>query len=171
LQKFLSASKFRTESIMGRPQQYLLATCNEQRFGLPLSKVERVVRMVEITPFPDAPRGVLGVINVQGRVVPVVSLWRGAEECGGDRLNHLLIIARTPRQLMGIEAERVLGIVECGPEDVIAGAEILPIPELVPDVLKLVDGLVLLRDPDVSLPADIPGVFHSAKPGADLGHG
>lgn len=44
------------------------------RYAVALTSVERVVRAVEITPLPNAPDIVLGVINVQGRVVPVVDI-------------------------------------------------------------------------------------------------
>ncbi len=44
------------------------------RFGLELSAVERVVRMVEITPLPNAPAIVMGAINVEGRIIPVVDI-------------------------------------------------------------------------------------------------
>jgi len=47
---------------------------DEQRYALPLMTVDRVVRSVAVTALPDAPAIILGVINVQGRVVPVIDL-------------------------------------------------------------------------------------------------
>ncbi len=46
------------------------------RYALPLTSVEQVVRAVEVTPLPDAPDIIMGVINVHGRVVPVVDIRR-----------------------------------------------------------------------------------------------
>src|SRR5207249_3254540 len=47
---------------------------DEQRYGLPLSVVERIVAMVEITLLPKQVESVLGVVNLQGRIVPVINL-------------------------------------------------------------------------------------------------
>lgn len=49
---------------------------DERRYALPLSVVERVIRAVEVTPLPKAPPIVLGAIDVQGRVVPVLNVRR-----------------------------------------------------------------------------------------------
>src|SRR5258708_24469384 len=61
---------------MGAQHPLVVFTLGEQRYGLPLSSVERAVRIVEITPLPNGPDIVLGVINVQGRLIPVVNLRR-----------------------------------------------------------------------------------------------
>src|SRR5258708_36717482 len=46
----------------------------EQQYALPLATVQRVVRMVEVTPLPKAPAVVLGVIDLQGNIIPVMSM-------------------------------------------------------------------------------------------------
>src|SRR5260370_41681143 len=46
----------------------------EQEYALPLTAVRRVVRMVEVTPLPKAPEIVLGVIDFQGTIIPVMSM-------------------------------------------------------------------------------------------------
>jgi purine-binding chemotaxis protein CheW len=45
-----------------------------QPFALPLAVVERVVRAVAVTPLPRMPQIILGVINLQGRIIPVINL-------------------------------------------------------------------------------------------------
>ena len=44
------------------------------RFALDATVVERVVRAAEIAPVPELPRGVRGVVNVRGKVLPVLDL-------------------------------------------------------------------------------------------------
>src|SRR5581483_884088 len=51
-------------------------TLANEKWALPASVVQRAVRAVEITPCPDAPDVVLGVINVHGRIIPVFDLRR-----------------------------------------------------------------------------------------------
>ncbi len=59
---------------MDKLNQLVVFAFDEQRYALHLSAVERIVRMVEITPLPKAPEIVLGVVNVQGRIVPIVNI-------------------------------------------------------------------------------------------------
>ena len=51
----------------------VLLTVDAQTYALHLEAVDRIVRMVEVTPLPGAPDVVEGVVNIQGEVVPVVS--------------------------------------------------------------------------------------------------
>jgi purine-binding chemotaxis protein CheW len=59
-------------------QKLVVFTLDEQHYALHLVAVERAVRMVEIALLPKAPKIVLGVINVQGRIIPVVNLSASA---------------------------------------------------------------------------------------------
>lgn len=47
---------------------------DEQSYALYLPSVERVVRAVEVTPLPKAPDIVSGIINLRGKITPVVDL-------------------------------------------------------------------------------------------------
>jgi len=79
--------------------QLVVFTLDDRRYGLALSAVERAVRMVDVTPLPQAPQIVLGVVNVQGRVVPVVNLRRRFRLPERDfALADQLLIARTARR-------------------------------------------------------------------------
>ncbi len=45
---------------------------DEQRYAIPLAAVERIVRAVEVTALPEGPEIVLGVIDMEGRIRPVL---------------------------------------------------------------------------------------------------
>ena len=59
---------------MGKLDQIVIFTLNEQRYGIPLGVVEMVVRMVAITPLSGGPEFIDGVINVHGKIIPVLNL-------------------------------------------------------------------------------------------------
>ncbi len=46
----------------------------EEHFGVDIMVVEEIIRMMEITPVPRAPSFVEGIINMRGRVIPIVDL-------------------------------------------------------------------------------------------------
>ena len=53
---------------------YVVFTLDGLFYAVSLSAVSRVIRAVEITPLPKAPPIVLGVINLGGRIIPVVNI-------------------------------------------------------------------------------------------------
>lgn len=132
--------------------QYLVFTLDEQRYALPLSAVERVVRAVEVTPLPKAPEIVLGLVNVRGQVIPVVDIrrrFRLPERA--IRLSDQLIIARTSRRPVALLADSATGMVAPSAREVLAPEEVLPHLEYVEGVIKLEDGILLIHDLDTFL--------------------
>ena len=99
----------------------LVYTIDGFSFGLPLSSVDRIVRAVAVTPLSDAPDSILGVINVQGRIIPVVNTrmilrLKSREIAVEDKF----ILARTAELVMVIVADTVEGVVERPWAEVIA---------------------------------------------------
>lgn len=130
----------------------VVLTLDDQRYALHLSAVERVVRMVEITPLPKAPDIVTGVVNFQGRVAPVFNIRKRFRLPEREiAITDQLVVARTATRLVALIADAVTGIVECVPEDIAAAESILPEMEYLEGVLKLKDGMVLIHDLDTFL--------------------
>ena len=132
---------------MERLAQYLIFMLDEQRYALPLSAVDKVVHRVGITPLINAPPIVSGVINVQGRVIPVFDMRRrfGLPARRG-LLRDRMIIAHTARWTVALVVDAVLEVIECSRQDVVETESILPDADSVQGVAKWKDGLVLVHD-------------------------
>jgi purine-binding chemotaxis protein CheW len=112
---------------MNDSNQLVVFTLEEQRYALYLSAVERIVRMVEITPLPKAPEIVFGVINVQGQVIPVVNIRKRFRLPEQElNLTDQLVIAHTSRLTVALVVDSVSSILECAEQEVIAAEKILP---------------------------------------------
>jgi purine-binding chemotaxis protein CheW len=57
-----------------REGQYLTFTLNQQLFGIPIEMVREINQLPPITPVPQAPEAVAGVINLRDKMIPVVDL-------------------------------------------------------------------------------------------------
>lgn len=127
-------------------------TLNDQRYSLPLSAVGRVVRAVEITPLPKAPDIVLGVINVQGRVIPVIDVRRrfGLPEREMALTDHLML-ARGARRMVALVVDSVEGVLRYSEQKAVRPQDVLPDLPYVKGVVKLDDGLILIHDLDTFL--------------------
>jgi purine-binding chemotaxis protein CheW len=128
---------------------------DDRRYALPLSAVERITRVVEVMPLPDAPRVIAGVINVHGRIVAVVNIReRFALPERALRLTDQLVIAQTPKQTIALLVDAVLDVIECAEADIIAASAIAPGMQYICGIAKLADGMILIHDLDRLLSSD-----------------
>ncbi len=65
-----------------------------ETFGLPISIVREIVRVPEITSVPNAPDYIEGVINLRGRIIPVVDLRKrfGDKTFERDKKNRIVVV-------------------------------------------------------------------------------
>lgn len=54
--------------------KYLTVTLEDESYGMAVLKVREIIRLQKITPVPQMPAYVKGVINLRGRVIPIVDL-------------------------------------------------------------------------------------------------
>ncbi len=54
--------------------KYLTVTLENESYGMAVLKVREIIRLQKITPVPQMPSYVKGVINLRGRVIPIVDL-------------------------------------------------------------------------------------------------
>ena len=126
-----------------------------QHYALPLSAVERVIRAAAITLLPKAPDIVLGVINIQGRIIPLFNIRKRFNLPQRDMgLSDQFIVAHISTRPVGLVVDSVTGVDEYSDAALIPAKEILPGLEYVDGVVKLPDGLVLIHDLETFLSLD-----------------
>ena len=120
---------------------------NDQRYALPLSAVERIIRAVEITALPKAPAIVLGIVNVGSRIIPVVNV-RQRFHLPDREIEpwDQVILGQTGRRTVALVVDEVSSVVTRPESEVIAAHEILPGLEGVQGVVGLDDGMILIYD-------------------------
>ena len=104
---------------------YVAFRLDARTLALPLAAVERVVRMVAMTPMVEAPSWCRGIVNLQGRTVPVIDLRNAfslaPREPGlGDRL----LIATHEGRPVAVIVDEVHGTLEAEAGTVAASAEL-----------------------------------------------
>jgi purine-binding chemotaxis protein CheW len=62
------------KSIAAHAGKYLTFGLASEEYGLPVLKVREIIKILSITAVPQAPAHVKGVINLRGKVIPVVDL-------------------------------------------------------------------------------------------------
>lgn len=148
-------------------EEYVVICLDELRVALRLSVVERVIRAVYVSPLPEAPGIVAGVINVQGRVIPVIDMRRRFRlENRRMVLADRIVIAHTVRRPVALVADAVSGVFEYSEPDIIDADGILPGLAHVDGVAKLEEGLILIHDLNRFLSLDEESALECAMPPA-----
>lgn len=124
-------------------QQLVRFALDGQAFALPLAQVVRAVPAAQVTPVPDMPAPVRGVVDVAGELLPVLDLRQPARAIGVD--DQFLVI-RTARRPLVLVVDATQGVVE---HDVAALPDLPPFgPPSSPfdGAVRCGDDLVLLHD-------------------------
>ena len=152
--------------------QLVVFVLDDQRYALPLSAVDRVVRAVEVTRLPETPPIVIGVINIQGRVVPVVDLRRRfhLEERAIDPEDHL-VVARSSTGAVALPVDEAEGLVRDLGDDRVAAAEIVPDLNYVDQVFLMGPEMVFVLAIDTVLTDDEELVLADSLRNADVVRG
>jgi purine-binding chemotaxis protein CheW len=125
----------------------VIFTLDGQSNALSLQAVVRVIHAIEIRPLPDAPEIITGIINMQGRIIPVINMRKrfGLTEREID-INDRLIIADTGKRQVAIPADTVSGIKDLAPGQLDQTKETLSFAKNLKGVAKIDDGLILIYD-------------------------
>ena len=132
-----------------KPKQFVIFALDGQRYALDLSVVEKVIRVVEVTPLPDAPENILGVINLHGWVIPALDvrkLFHLPEK--GPELSDQMIITRSTHFGAALPVDEVASVVECDAQNITVSDEIFPGIVSVKGAAKLNGSIIFIYDLD-----------------------
>ncbi|MDY0191715.1 MAG: chemotaxis protein CheW [Desulfuromonas sp.] len=115
--------------------------------GIALEAVERVVRVVEITPLPGVLPMLLGVVNVQGQVVPVVDIsQRFGFTLRPVTLSDQLLITKWNGRILALKVDTVCEVCDCPDNSHFSAESIMPNLPFIKGVVKSANGLILIQD-------------------------
>jgi purine-binding chemotaxis protein CheW len=118
-----------------------------QLYGLAAADVLEIVRATAIVPLPRAPAIVEGVINVRGRVIPVLDI-RQRFRIAPKKLapSDHFILALAGEYVAALRSDRVLELRRFRASEIEQAKAVLPHAEGAASIVKLPSGLILLHD-------------------------
>jgi len=122
------------------------------QLGLPLEAVERVERIVALTPLPGAPSVVRGIVNARGMIIPVVDVRERLSlperaPCPTDQL----LLARTRTRHVAFLADAVLPPLEIRESALVSSVQGLAQHSSIKGIAALEHGLLYIHDADAFL--------------------
>jgi purine-binding chemotaxis protein CheW len=120
-----------------------------ETLGLPISLVREIVRVPEITPVPNAPEHIEGVINLRGKIIAVVDLSKRFGEAAIERTSKSrIVVVEMDGRLVGLLVNSASEVLRLSPSEIEAPQNVFPNEEMnyVTGVGKLDDRLIVLLD-------------------------
>lgn len=137
---------------------------DQEEYGVDVLKVREIIRVPIVTRVPNTPHYVDGVINLRGKVIPIISMRKkfGLMETENDKQTRIMVMD-VDGELMGFTVDAVSEVIR------ISGSEIQPSPavvasgidqECIAGVINQADRLLVLLDLEKMFSAEEKNVFN-----------
>jgi purine-binding chemotaxis protein CheW len=121
----------------------------EETYGVRIGAVREIVRVPEITAVPSAPELIEGVINLRGKIIPVMDLRKrfGHAETQPDKKNRILVV-ELDNKLLGLIVNSASEVLKIPPSEIEPPGSVFADGEsgYVTGVGKLKGRLIILLD-------------------------
>ena len=148
--------------------QAVVFMLNKAYYGVPILQVQEIVKMTEITELPNTPDFVQGIVNLRGKIIPIIDMRKrfGLPEETIDE-NWKILILKAEDVLFGVmvdqisEVEKVPATLIEKPPKIVAGVNgkfINGIAKTENRLLILLDIAKILSDEEKELLQDIENI-------------
>jgi len=135
--------------MVNQDQQLVVFELQNQKYAIPILKIQEIIRMVNITPVPKTDVFLEGVVNLRGNIIPVVNLRK---RLGIGNLKHSsetrIIVVEFGEENLGVIVDKVLEVGRFNESDIepshVAGKNV----EFLKGVIKKDKNLWLLLNLD-----------------------
>ncbi len=111
-----------------RAGKFLTFTLGEEEYGVEILKVHEIIGTLPITRVPGTPAYICGIVNLRGKVIPIVHLRRKFSMADSTSDESCIIVVQVHDVPIGIVVDQVSEVVN------IAGSDVEDVPEFGGDV-------------------------------------
>ena len=98
---------------------------DNEEYGVEVLKVREIIRMVNITHMPNTPHYVEGIINLRGKVIPIISMRKRFGLMESEHNNHSrVIIMDIGGEMIGFTVDAVSEVIR------VSSSEVQPTPSV-----------------------------------------
>lgn len=105
--------------VTGELIQLVSFKLDEEEYGVDVLKVREIIRLPSITRVPNTPHYVEGVINLRGKVIPIMSIRRrfGLGEVENDKSTRIMVMD-VDGELMGFIVDSVSEVIRISEQEI-----------------------------------------------------
>ncbi len=134
---------------MAKHLQLVVFNMAKEQYGVGIGSVHEIVKVPDITEVPDAPAYLVGVINLRGKIVPVVDLRKRLNLVSAERTkSSRVLITENGGKLLGLLVDAVSEVLKVQPEAVEPPPDMITSigVEYITGVAKVETRLIILLD-------------------------
>lgn len=136
-----------------RKDKYLTFRSGKEYYGLSLQYVNEIIQFQAITTIPETEDYIKGLINLRGKVIPVVDVrLRFKQEPFAYNDRTCIIVIQVKSMIVGLIVEQIAEVVEIQEENILPpptfGRTVKAQNKYVYGIGKIGDAVKLLLDPD-----------------------
>lgn len=108
-----------SESSSQATQQFLTFSLCDQEFGIEILRVQEIKNYSRVTPIPNSPPNVKGVMNLRGTVIPIVDLRNtlGMSSAEYDKFT-VIIVVNIDSRIVGLVVDAVSDVMDVNQTDI-----------------------------------------------------
>jgi purine-binding chemotaxis protein CheW len=135
-------------TMSGGTNQFLTFELNDQEFGIEILRVQEIKNFTRVTPIPNMPECIKGVMNLRGTVVPIVDLRRKFNMPYSEYNQFtVIIVVNVGARIMGLVVDAVSDVLNVGDEAIEGAPDLGSIDtSFIKGLAKSNDRLVTLLD-------------------------
>ncbi len=140
--------------MMSDERQVVIFKLGNEEYAIPIMQVQEIIRMTDITAIPQAPDFVEGIINLRGRIIPIIDLMKRFNLEGGEYSDEMrIVVVDVQNQTVGIIVDMVSEVSRLSEDDIEPPPETVTLSNTayLSGVGKLDGRLIILLDLDYIL--------------------
>ena len=115
-----------SEVFKAKEIQLVVFKIGKEEFGVPISQVREIVRLVPITPVPRAPQFIEGVVNLRGQILAVIDLAKRLNLTPAPRSDKTrIIVVEVEDNTVGMIVDEVTEVLRLPTENIDSTPELI----------------------------------------------
>ncbi len=134
-------------------EQLVIFDLGGQKYAIPVLNTQEIIKMIDITPIPRSDSFIEGVINLRGRIVPVINLSKRLDLARGEATRDTrIIVVEHNETSVGMIVDRVQEVGRYNRDEIEKPESVMKENEFVGGVVKKNNALWLLLRLEKVLP-------------------
>jgi purine-binding chemotaxis protein CheW len=124
----------------------VIVKAGEEEFGLPIQHVASIERVLDVTPMPEMPEEVLGVIHLRGNVIPIID-FNQLLGSGGSVMSDSsrIVVLQNEEKVLGLLTEAATDVIDIQADSIQSPGSFNPKEDsLIQGVTKYNDNLIMV---------------------------
>lgn len=128
--------------------EVLLFTIDEVVYGIEIDYIDEIIGIEQITVVPKVPDYIKGVINIRGKIVPIISIRKrfGKEEIPYDERTCIIVIELESGHQVGVIVDRVREVTQVKADEICStpAHKNVNVNNYIKSIIENADGIKLL---------------------------